>query len=315
MIVLLLSLAPALAQDDPWGTIEPDDEPWDVPSDEPTSEEPAPDAPPAAEPPAGERAAEEPAEEQPARRAPVERSPGEGQVPEGWRVAPFAPHTGAKVGQELVVGGTGGTNATLVSARWSNAQLGFAVGVPFTAYRTPDGRTTDLGNLQLDGWYRLGQMGSMEQTVGLEIHARVAEPAWTWTNRADDLWPGYGADVVWQALSTPNDKTSVVYRASLGAHGAQGYEPYPASYVRFGGAALIDRTLSSRVGLVGEASFSYWDLSPFELTGLVRVDPLPGVRARAGFVMPAFVWFGWSPSDQAPGLRETTAVLDLSVVL
>jgi hypothetical protein len=313
---LYASIAVAVAQGDrnPWD-LEPEEEdiPWgeetpaepDLPAEDP--EVPPPPVvtpPPLADEPAGDAEAEE---------RPVRRGTRtiEGHVASGWRVVPHGGPGGVRIGQEFVVGGTGGTNATHVVANWTTGRAGFVVEVPLTAYRTPVGRSTDIGNLQLDGWYALDD--DFDRAIGLETHVHFGEPAWTWVNRADDLWPGTGADVVWQ-MRRPGD-TTVIYRASAGLHGAQGYEPFPSSYFRVGAAAALDRAMNDKLGLVGEASIAYWDLSPFEITGLVRYDPMEGARIRGGFVFPAFVWFGLSPSDQRAGVRETTIVIDVSMSL
>lgn len=304
-----LFVAPLALAQDPWGPLEPDaDEegPWGT-IDEP-AEEPDPAVP--AEAAEADDAAEPEPEPLPARPA---RDPNDGHAPSGLRIAPWGAGSGVGIAQELVVGSTGGTNATTVAARWSAGDYGVTVGLPFTAYRNPDGRTTDIGNLQLDGWYRLKGGGALEQAILVETHIGLGDPAWTWVNRPDDLWPGGGVDVSWQARREGD--LTVMYRAGVGLHGARGYEPFPNIYPRFQAAAGLDRALPANFGLVGEASLAYWDLSPLEATGLVRWDPVPGLRARAGLVMPLFVWFGWTPSDQRAGIRETTLLIDIGAAI
>lgn len=290
----------------PWDTEEEDEaapggttDPWALPED--------PDDP--AEIPATTAPADEPADEPPA-LPPVDVPLAGAQQPRGLRVAPLGEGSSVVVSQAFVVGGTGGTNETMLVARHGTSGWAVSVGLPFTAYRTPLGRTADLGNVQLDGWYTLSGGGS---AIGLETHFRVGEPAYTWVNNSDELWPGAGADLVWQTRRV--GARTILYRAGFGFHGSQGYEPYPGFYARLQLAAAIDQPIDDRFGVVGEAAFQYWDLSPFELTGMARADIVPGLRGRAGLVLPLAVWMGATPSSQKAGLRETTLLVDVSMAL
>lgn len=228
----------------------------------------------------------------------------------GWRYADGHAPTGVKVSQEFVVGPAGGTNGTTVEAHLAlNDKWSFGFGVPFAAFRTPEDRTTGLGNFQFEGW-RTGKRGSF----GVQAHLGVGGKAYTWTNRPEDFWPGTGIDFAWQRQKT-NGGLTLGYRLAAGLHGAQGYKPFPSVYLRLNGTGLADIAIGSRFGITGEASLQTWDTSPLELTGLFRAEIIEGLQARGGLVLPLGVWAGWTPSDQKAGLSETTIVLDVQLRL
>jgi len=149
--------------------------------------------------------------------------------------------------------------------------------------------------------------------VGLEVHLGLAAPAWTWANDGRQVWPGGGADVVLQGRTA--GALSYLYRLSFGLHGARAYEPFPGVYARLGAAGGVDWSFAERFGLTGEAAFTYWDPSPFEVTGLFRAAIVPGLQARVGFVFPLAVWMGATPADQPAGIRETTLLIDLQMTM
>ena len=291
-----------------------DDDPWNDPTlGDPSTTAPAPE--PVPPPDAVPAVAPAPVPEAPVAKArrPTDVPLAGGHVPEGHRVVAIGGGSGVSVEQQFVVGSAGGTDETLFRAHYGQKRFSVTAGVPFAAYRTPDGRSAALGNIQLAGYY-IDASGHWQ--VGLETHFHLGDPAWTWSNEADDLWPGGGVDVVWEGEKVTG-ATTLMIRGAAGLHHAAPYAPYPSSgtYFRVQAAGVIDHGFGDRFGVVGEASIAYWDPSPVEITGLFRADIIPGLRARAGFVLPLFVWFGATPSDQRAGLSETTAVIDLSMNL
>lgn len=283
MIAVLAALCtPATAQsDNPWGTV----------LDEPSAPAPA-------------------VTDLPEEDAPPPRGP------EGYRLAPFAAPTGVGLDTAFVVGGDGGTTAVGVGARvridegWS-----FAARLPFAAFRTTDGRDTGLGNVALSAWFELPVRSRMHHMAGVETTISTSGDAYTWVHRADELWPGGGADAVWQGAFHTNDAVTWLARGALGLHVAEGYAPYPDVYARIQVAGGLDYALAQPVGFTLETALGWWDVSPWELSALGRVDPIEGLRLRGGIVVPFLVWAGTQPADLPPGARELTAVLELTSAL
>lgn len=237
--------------------------------------------------------------------------PIRGPGTEGHRIEAVDAGTGLGVGGKVVVGPDGGTHVLTISGRVRVGDFAFGGALPFASYRDPDGgRDGDLGNARLWGHYRL-PWGSLEQYVGLRVHFDLGKPAWTWANAADEVWPGAGIETYWEAR-LGSDAVHWLLRGAFGVHAARGYAPFPDEYVRFQVAGGLDATLAGPLGIVGEMSVQYWDPSPWELSALVRVDPIPGLRIRAGAVLPIAVWAGMSPSSQPAGVRESTVLMDLT---
>jgi hypothetical protein len=235
-------------------------------------------------------------------------------TPSGWRIGAVGGASGVRVGQEFVVGSTGGTNATTLEARVVGPEGGnVTVAVPFSAFRTPEGREIGIGNIRLGVYNHVGH-GKLAQSMGVELHFHAGSAAWTWTDHAEDLWPGEGVALAWQGRLEAGE-TSLLFRAALGVNGARGYEPYPAVFGQVQAAMGFDRPIAGKFGVTGEGVITYWDLSPFEVTALARLDPIDGMRIRGGFVLPMAVWVGATPSDQAAGLSETTLLLDVTLHL
>lgn len=241
-----------------------------------------------------------------------------GNVPMGLRIGGWGAGSGVDVAQAFVVGSNGGTNQTTGRVRWSKGRVGVQVGLPFVAYRLPrQPRDTGLGNLQLDLWYGLKETDRGWTGIGVEGHANVASGAraYTWVHDADDIWPGYGLDLAVQSRRTSGRITRMA-RVAVGVRSGRDFDPWTASYLTFEGAVGADVALGERFGLVGETSFAYWDLSPWDLTGLVRADVSKGLRFRGGIVVPMAVWVGATRMDeQFRGVREVTALMDLSLAL
>lgn len=229
---------------------------------------------------------------------------------EGYRITDMEAATGLSLHQQLVVGQNGGTNLTLLSARLRlSERMMFQVGVPWAAYRQPYplGRTADVGNLLFEGWYLL-ETGDAARGIGVQVHVNPGSHAYTWTNDPTQLWPGTGADVLYQA-KLPGS-LGLFYRGLAGVHVTSDYQPFPRTWLRLGAAAGVDYDLTDRYGLTAEGSFTYWDTSPLEVSGLFRAEVLDGLRLRAGLVFPLAVWVGATPAPTKAGLREATLFLD-----
>ncbi len=226
--------------------------------------------------------------------------------------------TSVGVSEEWVVGGDGGTLATRVSARHAWRKLVFAVHLPFATYRVPGGRTTELGNLRVDGFHRIqGNKGVV--LVGASAHLPLGR-AYTWTNSATSLWPGGGLTGVVQLrrrLSSGDRPVSFLARGAIGVHGTGGFDPFPRVYLHASAAAGLDVPITDGFGVLGEAAASVWDPSPFDLSAWARLTPkeIEGLRFRVGTLFPIATWAGASPSDKPAGVREMTLAADLSLAL
>ena len=295
-LTLLLLSTLAMAQDSPW-----DDLLDDLP------EEGEPDPPPVRE--------DAPFIEDLDGKVRDQREPGEDRfAPQGHRISPLGGGHGIALAEDAVVGGDGGTNVTTVSTRVVYKEYAISLSLPFAAYRTPEGRTTDLGNLFIEGMYLI-EDGDLTHGFGVDLHVNPGGQPFTWANEAEELWPGAGANAIYQMRMNLVDETALLLRGSFGVHSSQGFEPFHTVYPRFGAAAAIDQTVATQVGIVAEASISYWDVSPVELAGLLRVDPVSGLRARGGILLPMFTWFGASPVDRPGGVREATLLIDLQMAI
>lgn len=230
-----------------------------------------------------------------------------GQVTSGQTIAAIDAGTGVGIEQQVVMGGDGGTTVTKGVVRWARDDLHLSLSIPYGAYQTPAGRDGSLGNIQVGGYYTLSEGLSM----GLEIHANVGEGAWSWANRSDELWPGAGARAVAQ-YRIETEGITWLTRGALGLASAQPVDPFPTTRLQFEAAGGLDRALNDQFGVIGELSIRGWDTSPVDLAALVRVDPVDGIRARSGFVLPVGTWAGMSPAARPAGVREATWVLDVS---
>ena len=231
---------------------------------------------------------------------------------EGYRIGPIGGGSGVALDTQGVFGSDGGTWQFTARGRLRYKFLAFEIGVPVSAYRTPTGRRADMGNLQVDV-FGLFETGKLSLAAGVETHLGVggwiSDPAYTWTNKAEDLWPGSGADAVVQ-LFVGDTTTRWMVRASFGLHQSAGYDPFPDFWARFGVAGGVDHTLVGPLGVIGEVALQWWDTSPWEISAMMRVDPLDNLRVRAGLVVPVGVWAGWTPADVESGVRESTLLID-----
>lgn len=333
---------PALAQDDgPWGATEGNDTPSDGDSngdtstdedpgadpdddtgadpDDDTGEAPADDVAPAA---GSSDTSNDPAPAEPpetdADRQPVVDADAPlagGNVVSGQRIAAYGAGTGVRIRHGAVLFGNRGTNQTDLEVRYSVGKWGVQIGLPVVAHRLPrQPRTLALGNLQVDAWRQLGRdTGGRYTALGLELHGDIGAPAWTWLHDADDLWPGWGADLALQHR-VAKGRITTISRVAVGVRSAQEYDPFPGTYPTFELALAGDVRLTDRLGLTGETSFAWWDPSPWDATGFVRVDLFEGVRLRGGVVVPLGVWAGATPAPETyQGVREVTALADASM--
>ncbi|MFK7929552.1 MAG: hypothetical protein AB8H79_15250, partial [Myxococcota bacterium] len=239
-----------------------------------------------------------------------------GNVKAGVRIQPYGASSGVDVGQAFVVGRNGGTNQTDIRARVASGKWGVQLALPFVVHRLPrQPRDTGLGNLQLDVWRQIGDGSKGYTGIGIEMHTNLGSRAYTWVHDADDIWPGSGLDVAFQARRG-TDKLTTLWRVALGLRGGQDYAPWANSFVTLEAAAGVDYSLGDRFGVMGEMSVAYWDLSPWDLAAMARADLSPGLRLRGGMVFPVGVWTGISRVDQDfRGFREATFALDLSLAL
>lgn len=218
---------------------------------------------------------------------------------------------GVAVSSAYVAGGDGGTFATAAVVRWGGEKVVLAARLPFASYRTPNGRTTNLGNLRLDAAYRLERGGGVS-LFGVTTHLSLGS-AYTWTNDAASLWPGNGINAVVQHRR--GDRTAWLARAELGLHGSEGYAPFPEIYMNGSLAVGLDHDLGSRFGLTTEAAVAWWDPSPIDVATWVRAEPGEGIRLRVGLLLPIGTWAGLSPSEKAAGIREATMTADIALGL
>lgn len=232
--------------------------------------------------------------------------------PTGHRITSVGGGSGIGLGEAIVLGGDGSTAVTTVAARLGYGRVFGQVALPFASYATTTGRDTNLGNLQMEGFYRLDALPGFEHAVGLHLSVNPGGEPWTWANRPEEVWPGGGVDALWQLRSTDIDAFTLIARTGFGLHGTPGYEPFPALWPRVQAAAGAEVLVLEQVGVTGEASIAYWDISPFELSGFVHTDPIEGLRLRAGLVFPVATWLGWTPSGLPGGIRETTLRVGLT---
>jgi len=298
MTALLLLSSLAIGQDNPWDDLLDDAD--DLPEEGAPPPAPVPDSTKIEDLDGKKRATRDPGDER--------------FVPQGHRISPLGGGHGIALAEDAVVGGDGGTNVTTLSTRVVYEEYAVSVSLPFAAYRTPEGRTTDLGNLFLEGMYLI-EDGDLTHGVGINFHVNPGGQPFTWANEAEELWPGAGANAIYQMRTYLNDETAVLVRGSFGVHSSQSFAPFHQVYPRFGAAAAVDQTVAPSVGIIGETSISYWDISPWSVAGLMRVDPVNGLRARGGILLPMFTWFGASPVDRPGGVREATLIIDLQMAI
>ncbi|TVQ90095.1 MAG: hypothetical protein EA397_14180 [Deltaproteobacteria bacterium] len=303
-----------------------DDEPTLPVDDEPPAQEPSPDVPPADAPPADPPPADTP----PADPPPADELVDWGEQSDWYGAEPLAPYaggnvvrgiripsygagTGIEVGYMNVIGSNGGTRVGSFAARYGTERFGVQLTLPLASYRVPGSRDVGLGNLQLAGWYTLRDDSEGFLALGLELHGNLGDRAYTWAHDVREIWPGYGASVVVHARRAFGDITTLG-RGAIGARTAAPYHPVVARHINLELAFALDYQLGDRVGVLGETTFSYWDLSPWDIALLGRVDLTEGLRLRAGTVLPVGVWVGFSPiAPEQQGLRELTLTADLSL--
>jgi len=226
---------------------------------------------------------------------------------EGVDIGPMGGSTGFSVSQASVAGSDGGTHAWTARAQVPVDDLQITVGVPFTSYGTPDTRDAGLGNLAIDLAWADG--ADPDWAVGLAGHVPLGS-TYTWVNDAEELWSSVGIDAYYLRRFGTGATTGAV-RTAVGIHAPAGYSPYPPVYAKVDLAGLVQSELTDEVALVGEASFSFWDVSPFDVTGLLQVTPTDGLRLRGGMTLPLASWVGFQPAPVPAGAREITLRLQV----
>ena len=229
---------------------------------------------------------------------------------EGYRIGQGDSGSGVAVYTRFVGGADGGTRAAVLVGRHQTKRASIAVSVPVAAHRIPGGRDAGLGNLELSAyWARPGN--TWDRAFGIEAHTSLGDRAYTWVNAPEEIWPGAGMRAALQ-LRQEGD-TSYLLRFALGVNGARGFDPFPEVWVAAQAAGAIDRRITDRIGVLGEMAIQYWDTSPWEVSGLVRVDATDTLRVRGGLVLPMATWTGWNPTNRPAGVRESTLLIDASM--
>jgi hypothetical protein len=228
----------------------------------------------------------------------------------GVSIAEIGGQTGLRVGSGSVVGVDGGTHAFTAEGQVRFDRYKVQLSAPYAVYRTADGRRGDLGNLSATASLIDDQATPMWQ-VSATLTVRTGA-AWTWVNDAAPLWPENGLDVAYQRQLGEKALHAGV-RTALGLHLPAGWEPYPRSYAKVDLAALVEQDLGERAGLIGEASLTWWDVSPVDLSVLARFDPAERARIRAGLTLPVASWAGWQPAAVPSGAREATLRVELVI--
>jgi len=216
--------------------------------------------------------------------------------------------TGVSAGMASVLGPDGGTHAFTGSADvvWDRYKV--SVAVPVTAYRADQGYRGGLGNLRATGaWLAPGP--DPEWQVGATVTLGTGQ-AYTWVNEAHELWPDSGIDLVYLRRLGDGDLRGAV-RTGLGVHLPSGWAPYPDVFARVNLAGLVEQRIADTVGVVAEASITWWDVSPVDATAMLWTEPMEGLRLRSGFTFPVASWAGWQPANVPAGLRESTFRLEL----
>lgn len=237
-----------------------------------------------------------------------------GNVITGQRIAPYGAGSGVDFGYAHVLGSNGGTLRGMVRARYASGRFGVQLGLPFANYRVSRlPRESGVGNLQLSGWYDVRDDAEGYLAVGLETHGNLGERTYTWANDGRELWPGYGVSAVVQARRTVGALTTLG-RGAIGARSARDHGPFEPQHVHFELAFAADYQLGERFGVLGETSFSWWDISPWDAAILGRADLIEGLRLRGGFVLPLGTWVGFSRMEERfHGVREVSLTADLSM--
>lgn len=213
--------------------------------------------------------------------------------------------------ESVVIGGDGGTLGTTVAGRYASEDLAVGLYVPFASYRVADKRRTNLGNLRVEGFWRMASDRAVT-LVGLELHLPTGS-AWTWTNDAVSFWRSGGITGVFQRRQMIDDHASLILRGALGVHATPGFDPVPRVYPHVSMAVGVDHDLHERFGYTTEVAFSAWDPSPFDIGAWARAEPIDGLQLRLGGILPVGTWLGAAPTERPGGLRELTVSGSISV--
>lgn len=244
--------------------------------------------------------------------APAMAGESSGFGPEGLELAPVLAGSAARVAEEWVLGPQGGVAVTELQARLALDSVAVELALPAASYATPGERALSLGNVQTTAWIRLPDSPGMQATLGLHLAANLGAPAWTWAQSPLQLWPATSLGLRWQAVHGAAP-LRLLSGASANLIWPQEIAPYPGSALRLGALLGADWSIDEHVGLVAESGVSYWDVSPWRASALLRVDAM-GARLRGGLRLPLASWLGWTPAE-LQGPRELSLVLDLGVAL
>jgi len=235
--------------------------------------------------------------------APDQTSVSQGRAPEGVRTLPVGSASGVSVGYDAVLGRDGGTSALRLTTHVNLDRLQIHAHLPVTFHRAYAGRRAGLGALRLALGTRFN-LGNTWHEAGVEGVIPTAGDAWTWVTAGPDAWPGGGVSAYWTARFDLGSSTSLLATAKVGVMDYEDQPPFPLGVTFTGGGSIaIHQAFLDRFGIMGEVAGQGWDPSPFEVSALLWVDALKGLRVRAGAVLPIGVWAGWSTVAD-PGVRE-----------
>ncbi len=227
---------------------------------------------------------------------------------QGSAIETIGGSTGVSAAMANVLGPDGGTHAFTGTADvvWDRYKV--SVALPVAAYRTGEGYRGGLGNLSATGaWLAPGP--DPEWQVGATLTLRSGQ-AYTWVNEAQQLWPDNGIDLVYLRRLGDGDLRGAV-RTSVGIHVPSGWAPYPDVFARLNLAGLVEQRMADTVGVLGEVSLTWWDVSPIDASAMLWAEPVDHLRVRTGFTFPVASWAGWQPANVPAGTRESTFRLEL----
>jgi hypothetical protein len=228
----------------------------------------------------------------------------------GVAIEAIGGNTGLAVKHASVAGNDGGTHAVTAvgDVVWDRYKV--SVGMPMATFRTSQGARGALGNMTAAA-YVIDDSPNPEWQIGVQATLRTGR-AYTWVNEAHELWPDNGLDVIYLRRIGDGSLHGAV-RTALGIHAPSGWDPYPDVFARLNLAGLIEQNIGKQAGVLGEASLTWWDVSPIDLSAMAWAEPVDGMRLRGGVTLPVASWAGWQPARVPAGARETTLRLELVV--
>ena len=235
----------------------------------------------------------------------------DGAVPsKGYRGLSVEPVDSVGVVVESTLGPHGGTPVFQTEVQSSVSDWTLSAALPVATHRVYGGRALALGNVHLGVQRRL-ETPHAAAAIGLALHAPTGGAAYSWVQTTEQLWPGSGADITWDAQHQEGERTWR-WGARVGYHTHVRYEPFPGQHARLMVHGGIGQTLRGPWRLWGELSAAYWDLTPILAATFLAWEPSQTIRAQAGLLHPISTWAGLTPSQTTRGFRESTWVLDLT---